>query len=54
MGECPIISYQHIQESNGLNDKKEFKRNPNIYQNQSLYIDPDDLIDFRIQETFTT
>ena len=25
IGECPIISYKHIQEWNGLNDKQEFK-----------------------------
>ena len=53
-GEWPIISYQHIQESNGLNDKHEFKRAPNIYQNQPLNIDPEDLIDIFIQETFNT
>ena len=53
MGECVIISYQHIQESNGFNDKQEFKRAPNIYQNQPLYIEPDDFIFFCIQETFT-
>ena len=29
-------------------------RAPNIYQNQPLYIDLDDLIIFRIQEIFTT
>ena len=54
MGQCPIISYQLIQESNGFNDKQEFKRDANIYPNQPLCIDPDDLINFRIQETFTT
>ena len=46
MGECPIIFYKYIQESNGLNDNQEFKRAPKIYQNQTLYIDPDNLIDF--------
>ena len=53
MGELPIISYKNLQESNGLNDKKELKRSPNIYQNQPLYIDPDYLIYFRIQEKVT-
>ena len=46
MGECPIIFYKYIQESNGLNDNQEFKGAPKIYQNQTLYIDPDNLIDF--------
>ena len=54
MGEYHIISYQHIQESNSLNDMQEFKRAPKIYQDQPLYIDPDDLIKFRIQEKITT
>ena len=52
MGGCPIISYQNIQESNGLNDNKQWKRALNIYQNQQLYIDPEDLTDLHIQEKF--
>ena len=38
MWEFPIISYQDIQESNGLDDKKEFKRATKIYQRLTLYI----------------
>ena len=37
-----------------MNDKQEFKGYPKIYQKQPLHIDPDGLIDFIIQETFTT
>ena len=54
MGECPIISYQHIQGEAGLNEKQEFKRAPKVYQNNPLYVDPDDLIDLYIQGTFTS
>eukprot|EP00957_Ditylum_brightwellii_P121544 9270071-Ditylum_brightwellii.AAC.1 len=53
-GKYPIIPYQHIQKISGLNKKQEFKRTPNIYQNQLLYVDPDDLINLYIQETFVT